>query len=270
MNIRKITEELGIRPSKKLGQNFLLHQNTSKMILDWANIPEKANVIEIGPGLGALTFELMEREHPVFLIEKDRKLFEFLREKITPNSKLVNEDVLDFSFEDVFPNESFHLISNAPYSISTPIIEKALEQKHRTQQMIFLFQEEVVDRICAVPGNKDYGRLSIWVQCQCDIERGPRISRENFFPKPDVESRLVRITPSVNPLVPKNHQEGFLHWVAKIFQHRRKTLRKNLKEMGFDSIQIEKAFSTSYTPMVRAEVIGIKDLFCIFQNLHKL
>lgn len=268
MNIKKITEELGIFPSKKMGQNFLLHENTAKKILDWAEIPKDSNVVEIGPGLGALTFQLIERGYKIYAIEKDRKIHQYLSTQFPQNAYLVQADVLDFSFENVFPNEIFFLISNAPYSISSPILEKALSLIDRISTMVFLFQEEVVDRIGAKPGNKDYGRLSIWVQCQCDVERGPRISKENFFPKPDVESRLVKISRSKKPLVPKKDQEKFLTWIAKIFRQRRKTLRKNLKDAGYDSTAIHHAFEKNGVLVTaRAEELSIPLLYALFAGL---
>lgn len=268
MNVKKIALELGIHPSKKMGQNFLLHDNTSKKILDWADIPAGANVVEIGPGLGALSFQLVDRGYPVYLIEKDRKLHAYLLEKLPKSVSLAQADVLDFSFDEVFKNETFFLISNAPYSISSPILEKALSMIDRISGMVFLFQEEVVDRIGAEAGSKDYGRLTIWVQCQCDVERGPRISKENFYPKPDVESRLVKLTPSQNPLVPKKEQEKFLQWVAKIFQQRRKTLRKNLKDNDFDPEVIQRAFEENkIIETARAEELSIESLYCLFKSL---
>ena len=268
MNIKSLTESLGVHPNKKLGQNFLVHENTAKKILDWAALPKDALVLEIGPGLGALTTQLVERGHQVFLIERDKKLAEFLRTQELQNTNLEHADVLEFDFETIFPKKIFYIISNAPYSISTPILEKALEIKSRVPHMVFLFQEEVINRICAEPGNKNYGRLAIWVQCQCDIERGPRISKENFFPKPDVESRLVKLTPSKNPLVPEPQQTQFLEWIAGVFKQRRKTLRKNLREMNFSIENIQSMFKKmELTEHARAEELRISKLFEIFSCL---
>lgn len=153
---------------------------------NWRNLPKGCNVVEIGPGLGALSHDLAEAGHKLCLIEIDNKIAKYISLQFATkeNVTVLHQDVLGGGFQYHFSwPEPFYIVSNAPYSISTPIIEKALEVKERVPQMVFLFQEEVIDRICSQAGDDDYGRLSIWVQSQCDIERGDRIARDNFFPK---------------------------------------------------------------------------------------
>lgn len=271
MNIKHIIDHLGIHPNKKLGQNFLVEENAAKKIIEWANLPKGCNVVEIGPGLGALSHHLADAGHPLILIEIDNKIAKYIALQMVTKEhvKVLHQDVLEVDFNTIFPGEPFYIVSNAPYSISTPIIEKALEVKERVPQMVFLFQEEVIERICAKGGEHDYGRLSIWVQSQCDIERGDRIAKDNFFPKPDVESRLVRITPSKNPLVPEENREKFLKFIGHTFRQRRKTLRNNLKSLGLPSEKVTEALiDQRLSDSVRAETLSMETLYKLFKKLN--
>lgn len=266
----EIIDRIGIYPNRKLGQNFLTEENAAKKIIAWADLPKRANVLEIGPGLGALSYDLADNGHKLCLIEVDNKIARYLASEFSNHKNVTvrHEDILEVDFSTIFPEEPFHIISNAPYSISTPIIEKALECKDRVPQMIFLFQEEVIDRICSKAGDKEYGRLSIWVQSQCDIERGDRIARDNFFPKPDVESRLVRITPSKTPMIPEEDREKFLKWIGHVFRQRRKTFRNNLRSLGTDGKKIKSTLTSfGISESVRAETLDMKTLYELFKNL---
>jgi 16S rRNA (adenine1518-N6/adenine1519-N6)-dimethyltransferase len=271
MNIKNLIDDLGIHPNKKLGQNFLIEENAAKKIIEWANLPKGCNVVEIGPGLGAISYDLAKAGHPLILIEIDNKIAQYMKREFANQSNVtvMHQDVLEVDFQTIFPGEPFHIISNAPYSISTPIIEKALEVKERVPQMVFLFQEEVINRICSKADDDEYGRLSIWVQSQCDIERGDRIAKDNFFPKPDVESRLVRITPSKNPLIPEEQREKFLKFIGHVFRQRRKTLRNNLKSLGIDGEKTNSILTAfGITETVRAETLEIDQLYKIYQSIY--
>jgi len=273
MNIRNLIDNLGIHPNKKLGQNFLIEVNAAQKIIDWSNMPKGSNVVEIGPGLGALSYKLADAGYKLCLIEIDNKIAQHMTKEFSgrDNVRVIHQDVLEVDFGAIFPNEDFYIISNAPYSISTPIIEKALEVKDRVKQMVFLFQEEVIERICAKGGDDDYGRLSVWVQSQCDIERGDRIAKDNFFPKPDVESRLVRITPSKSPLVPDSEREKFLRFIGHVFRQRRKTLRNNLKSLGLSAEKISTALASfGIQESVRAETLDPQLLYKIFLQINLL
>lgn len=267
-----IIDRIGIYPNRKLGQNFLTDEKAAKKIIEWANLPKKSNVVEIGPGLGALSYDLADAGHRLCLIEVDNKISKHLMSEFSnhKNVTVLHEDVLEIDFKEIFAGESFHVISNAPYSISTPIIEKVLEVRDRVIQMVFLFQEEVIDRICSEPGNREYGRLAIWVQSQCDIERGDCISKDSFFPKPDVESRLVRIIPSKNPLIPEEDREKFLKWIGHVFRQRRKTFRNNLRSLGIDGEKIKSTLTSfGISESVRAETLDMKTLYKLFEHLKQ-
>lgn len=261
-------ERLGLKASKKLGQNFLIHENTAKKIVAFANPKPLSTVIEIGPGLGAIT-QVMLENHTVIAIEKDVHLAAFLKEKFKTNKNfhLFCADALGYDFLSLAKSHPppFHVIANLPYNISTPLLHVFLEHKTLFSKLNFLLQAEVVDRICAVPNTKDYGRLSIGLQMVCETEAGPKIAPHQFFPKPDVDSRLVALTPREKPLIEPNLQEDFLNFVSKVFQQRRKTLKASLK-WG------QKPCPESLRPLLlkRPENASIEALFSLFNHFNML
>lgn len=228
-----LLRELAFHPSKAMGQNFLIHGASADKIVTWAGVKEGDQVVEIGPGLGALTDALARAGAHVTAIEKDRRLVQVLtnRHLNEPWLKLISGDALDMNWKDLtsmLPSKPA-LVANLPYSISTPLLEKLLEARDCFSKMCLLFQAEVVERLCSAPGSRAYGRLSIFAQVFCEMEMGPRISPGNFFPEPDVDSKLVRLKPRAEPLVPESDQPKFFQLVAVVFQHRRKTLRNAVR-----------------------------------------
>jgi 16S rRNA (adenine1518-N6/adenine1519-N6)-dimethyltransferase len=265
-SLANLLSEKGIHPSRKLGQNFLVHTESAEKIVRWANLPPGTRILEIGPGLGALTEALRKAGCSVTAIEKDGRLVEILRERWgeEPWLHLIHGDVLETDLEAIFreEREKISVVANLPYSISTPILERLLGLAKQLREMVLLFQEEVVDRLCANVGTKDYGRVTIWVRTLCEIERGPRIPKGSFHPAPDVESRLVRLVPLPEPRVPAKDLPGFQRFVALLFQHRRKSIRNGMKDSGFEVGTIDGALrTTGIDPGERAEKLGIEDLY---------
>lgn len=232
---KALVQSLKLRPKKSWGQNFLIHRNSAEKILRWANLPSEQTVLEVGPGLGALTEILLENGHHVIALEKDPKLFEYLQARWPqhPRLDLVQQDALKTNYKDLLSKQKDRrvwFISNLPYAISSPLLEKFLSVKNSIHQMVLLLQDEVVKRITALPGTKDYGRLTIWVQTLCQVEPGIRLKPGSFFPEPEVSSKLVRLSPRETPLVPEDELSIFLKLVAYLFQNRRKSIRKSLKK----------------------------------------
>ncbi|MFH1262533.1 MAG: 16S rRNA (adenine(1518)-N(6)/adenine(1519)-N(6))-dimethyltransferase RsmA [Pseudomonadota bacterium] len=258
--------EKQIRPSRKLGQNFLIHSSTAQKIVRWAGVENGDCVLEIGPGLGAMTEELLRAGCKVWAVEKDARLVEILKERFANELGLVviHADVLEYDVSKIITSPSssgIRVVSNLPYSISTPILEKLLDHLPLFRDFCLLFQSELVDRLGGTVGTKDYGRLSIWVQALCEVEKGPTISAGSFFPAPDVESRLVRLTPLKTPLVPVEEQEALRQITAKIFQHRRKSLRNSLLDSQFSKEQVAKALTEArIDPASRAETLSLEQL----------
>lgn len=269
-----LLREKGIRPSKKLGQNFLIHPESAEKIARWSGVEPHQFVLEIGPGLGALTEALHRAGADVVAVEKDPRLSEILSERFNqePRIQLICKDVLETDVQAILKSagKRARVVANLPYSVSTPILERLLDFLGEIDGMVLLLQEEVVDRLSAKVGTKEYGRLSIWVQALCAVERGPRIPKGSFHPAPDVESRLVRLTPLPSPRVPEKDLPSFLRVVALLFQHRRKSIRNGLKDAGFEIAKVDRALETSgIEPTARAETQTIEELYRLSLSLER-
>jgi 16S rRNA (adenine1518-N6/adenine1519-N6)-dimethyltransferase len=261
---KQTLREIGFRPKKALGQNFLVHSESADKIAAWAGAQEGDAVLEIGPGLGALTDALGRLGCSVVAIEQDRDLVAWLTKRWPDAAwlKLVHGDALKLDARPFKkPLTKLRVVANLPYSISTPILERLLAQMDCFSDMVLLLQEEVVDRITAKAGTHDYGRLTIWIQTLCETERGPRITRGSFHPEPDVESRLVRLTPRNEPLVPTAELPDFLKTVGFLFQHRRKTVRNALRDARQADWDPDRALAAAgIDPQRRPETLTIPEL----------
>ena len=265
---RKILESLGIHPKKQFGQNFLLNQPTIMRIIDFANIAPDSIIVEIGPGIGALTQELVKFPNQVVAIEKDPALFQFLKDhyKAFKNFSISLADAITFDFSNIGRDRSsLQVISNLPYSVSTPILENLLKQRNLIKSMSLMFQNELVERICAPSGSKTYGRISILCQLLCDVKKGPKISKNNFWPKPEIESRLVHFEQKNNVSLETSEIQTFLDFVKAIFSSRRKTLRNNLLDHQFDLSEIDEQLLK-----LRPEELSVNDLIKFYKAVfHK-
>lgn len=219
----------GLNPSRAMGQNFLINQTMMRKLLNRLDLPEDGHVMEIGPGLGHLTWLLMERGLNVTAIEKDRFFISTLNE-LAPAFRselhLIHDDVMDCDFGSIAEEHSIrHFIGNLPYNISVPILFKLAYCSYRFERINVMLQKEVGDRILAVPGTKAYGRLSIVLKYLFDVQKIQIISPEVFFPRPRVESVFLSFIPKSS--VDIEFAQTFLERIVKIgFLHRRKKLRK--------------------------------------------
>lgn len=220
---------------KRFGQNFLHDRNIIDRIVKSAGATENTALIEIGPGLGALTGPLFSLRPDMAAIEIDRDLAAQLREKF-PQLQLIEGDALKINIGDTlklinrnFPARSkATIVGNLPYNISTPLIFHLLESGNDIAAMYFMLQREVVDRMAAGPGNKEYGKLSVMVQYSCDVSPLFHISPHCFHPVPKVESTFVLLKPRPFQIQAVNRQH-FEKLVSFAFQQRRKTLRNAIK-----------------------------------------
>lgn len=219
------------QPRKRFGQHFLHDANILEKIVAVINPQLADNIVEIGPGKGALTFPLAEHLSQLTVVELDRDLISHLK---TQNKNLIvhNADALKFDFSALTSEpHSLRVAGNLPYNISTPLIFHLLKQSKKIKDMHFLLQKEVVDRLAADPGGKDYGRLSVMVQYVCKVENLFAVSPGSFSPPPKVDSAIVRLTPWAElPTKAKNHSQ-FSRIVQQAFSQRRKTLRRSLKTL---------------------------------------
>lgn len=216
-------------PRKRFGQNFLQSQHVIDGILRAINPQAEDNVLEIGPGLGALTAPLLRRLKQMTAVEIDRDLQKYWSELPLAQGKLnlVGEDALTVDYSQF--GTKLRVIGNLPYNISTPLLLRLLNFTPFIKDMHFMLQKEVVERMAAQPGIKDYGRLSVMLQYHCDVDYLFDVPPEAFDPQPKVDSAVVRLVPySVSPFDKVDVQQ-LERIVASSFAMRRKTLNNNLK-----------------------------------------
>ncbi|MFO7593284.1 MAG: 16S rRNA (adenine(1518)-N(6)/adenine(1519)-N(6))-dimethyltransferase RsmA [Pseudomonadota bacterium] len=230
------------RPRKRFGQNFLHDPGVIRGIVAAIHPRSGQRVVEIGPGLGALTEPLLAELGEMDVVELDRDLVPRLQQHFSDKGELRihNTDALKFDFCSLpdDKSEQLRVVGNLPYNISTPLIFHLLEQSHCIEDMHFMLQKEVVERLAASPGGGDYGRLSVMVQYHCRVEKLFSVPPGAFNPPPKVYSAIVRLTPYHELPHPANDEKVFARLVAQAFNQRRKTLRNNLKKM-LDSTIIE-------------------------------
>lgn len=265
-----------IRAKKRLGQHFLRDPAVVAQLIDLAEFQPEATVIEIGPGLGALTLPLAGSVRQVIGIEKDAELVEILRERLLlrgiRNVTLMNQDVLKADFEDLARSAGQYLqvIGNLPFNISSPFLEKLMENRSFIARAVLTFQAEVGRRLIASPGNKDYGAMTVLVQYHARISPLLEIPRSAFSPPPKVESMVLEIDFS-RPYPLRASDEGtFRKAVRGAFAHRRKTIFNSLRSAYPDwSLKnISNALEKSrIDPKSRAEVLGINSFIRLSDSL---
>ena len=249
-----------IRAKKKFGQNFLIDQHIIKQILDSINPNKSQSILEIGPGLGALTIPLLNKLKHINVVEIDKDMVKFLTKKI-PSSKITiyQEDILEV--EDQRFSEFNFIIGNLPYYISTPILLKLAKIKKNNAGLFFMLQKEVAERVSATPSTKMYGRLSSMLQYFFRVELLFDIPAEAFNPKPKVMSSFVKFTRKNSHELNASNDDNYEKVIKLAFQYKRKTLRNNFKgvldDSDFSSLDID--------PKMRAETLSV-DNFVNIEN----
>ena len=250
-------------PRKRFGQHFLHDQNVIEQIINAIHPEPDQFIVEIGPGQGALTLPLLKRAGNLHVIELDRDLAKLISDRCKNIGTLHMHctDALKFDFCKL-ADKHIRVIGNLPYNISTMLIFHLLDQLVCIKDMVFMLQEEVVDRINAEHGTRAYGRLSVMVQSQCQVQKLFRVESGAFSPPPKVESAIVRLIPHATPVAKINNNVAFTIIVRESFNHRRKTLRNALKN-HLDAKHIE---SVGIDPGLRPEQLTI----CQFASLANL
>ena len=245
------------RSRKRFGQHFLRDRGVLARIVAALAPQARDHVVEIGPGTGALTRELLAHLAHLDAMELDRDLLtrleaEFPRDRLT----LHNADALKFDFCKIAPgNNKLRLIGNLPYNISTPLLFHLLDQSGCIQDMLFMLQKEVVQRLGAAPGGKEYGRLSVMIQYRCAVEKLFDVAPGAFTPPPKVDSAVVRLVPHAAPPVAVDDPERFAQLVRAAFASRRKTLRNTLKGL----LRAEDMIALGIEPIRRAETLSLAE-----------
>jgi len=221
--IRSLLQTLSVRPSKVLGQNFLIDANIRDIILDAAELNEEDRVLEVGPGLGVMTEKMLERVKQVTAVEKDIKLFEYLDISLgnRKNFELINHDATQLALHELNCNK---VVSNLPYSVGSRIIMDLVKQTPRPELMITTVQMDVAHRLIGQPGNKDYGLLSIIPQIFYDVTKLRNITASCFYPAPTVRSSIVVFKRLEKPRIDIKNWDAFERMLKKAFGQRRKQL----------------------------------------------
>ncbi len=223
--------EIRVSPAKTLGQNFLHDQNLARWIVDQAQITSDDYVVEIGPGLGALTRFILEKGAHVLAIEKDARLAGFLRTHF-PNQRLeiLDSDALKFDPRSLFAHRTVKLLGNLPYNVSSALLLRFLEQPNPISLLLLMLQKEVAERLSASPSTHDYGALTLRVQLHHHVKYLRTVPATVFLPRPEVDSAVVRISPR-DPLELPQHDDQLLRRLVRAgFSQRRKQLRKLIRE----------------------------------------
>jgi len=229
--IKQVLTEREWKLTKSLGQNFLHDQNQLRRIVAAAELGPADKVLEIGPGLGPLTELLAASAGEVLAIEKDGRLFDFLREKCSgaPHVKLLHDDALRY-VERNREWADWKLVANLPYSVASPILVELAESEHPPERMVATLQLEVARRIEAGPGGKQYGILGLLLRLRYEVRGSFKIPASCFFPAPDVDSACIVLARRSGPLLPPALQRVFTKIVKRGFSQRRKMMLKLLKQ----------------------------------------
>lgn len=273
----------GHQARKRFGQNFLSEPYYIQRIVD--SIAPSANdtMVEIGPGLGAITELLIDKVNTLDVVELDRDLLPKIEQKFghNPHFSIHHSDALKFDFSQLATerlthqenkqkesngNSGIRIVGNLPYNISTPLLFHLLNSKQKIEDMFFMLQKEVVERICAKPACKDYGRLSVMCQFHCDVEMLFIVPPGAFRPAPKVDSAIVRLKPKQAAARTTSVETATLNTlVTTAFNQRRKTLRNNLKKLiPSDVIQ-----SLSIDPSVRPEILSLDEYIKLAEWLEQ-
>ena len=260
---REILERIGVRPSRKLGQNFLIDPNIVRKSLALAEIQPREVVVEIGPGLGILTQALLEKGTEVFAIERDPRLFEFLSRSIgslfPERLHLMRGDAMKAPLAglEAHPDsrlpDTFKIVSNLPYAIATPWLERVLSGP-LPKQLVLMLQKEAADRFTAESGTKTFAAITIFLQAAYNSEIGHRVSAECFFPKPAVDSVILNLRKRHEPCQFEKSIRGL---IRRLFTQRRKQVANLLRNQPDGQVWLRNFEGLGIPPTSRPEQIPI-------------
>ena len=268
--------EYGFRAKKGLGQHFLKDKEVVREIISKAGFDRSDQVLEIGPGLGALTLSLSRRVHRVIAVEKDLRLTEMLKKRLsvekTDNVCLINEDILRLNFNCIpfLPEKALKVIGNLPYNISSPILEKLMENRDMVSRAVLMFQSELAERLIADPGTKAFGAMTVLIQYDSHVTPLLHVPKEAFHPRPKVDSMVLEM--DFRRPYPQRTKDvdKFRRIVKGAFAHRRKTLLNSLNNtlVSHSREEIRAALERcGIAPERRAETLTIEDFLRLTSSL---
>lgn len=263
--IREIFKRYDFAPLKRLGENYLIDSNIKDKIIAAAGVSANDTVLEIGPGLGALTSDLAGAADSVIAVEKDGKAVEILSEiagSEFPNLKIINGDILEFDLKCV-AEKKVTVVGNLPYYITTPVIEYLFANKCFVKSAVIMVQKEVALRLLAKPGTRDYGSLSCFVQYHSRPEYIYTVKRTCFYPAPKVDSAILRLEILDSPSVDVESEELFFRVVRGSFNQRRKSIINSLSREAVLDVSKEKLTAilkrAGIDPAARPETLSLVD-----------
>ena len=256
-----------LKPIKALGQNFLRDENILHKIVESLDLQEGDIVVEIGPGQGALTRHLCEKPVKCIGIEVDERAVKLLQERFGEKLELIHRDVLEVNLDELAQHRGrkISVIGNIPYYLTSEILFWLFDARTAVVDATLMMQFEVARRLVAPPKNKEYGILSIFTQFYTDCEMLFKVSRNCFFPKPEVDSAVVRLT--FKKQLPDSDEMLFRSIVRSTFGQRRKTLRNGLKSMGFDDAVL-RGIQFDFTR--RPEELGVEEFLLLTTMIGNL
>ncbi|KGM95102.1 16S rRNA methyltransferase [Clostridium novyi A str. 4552] len=272
---KDVVQKYNFKFTKSLGQNFLTDQNVLDDIVNGSNVCEEDFVIEIGPGVGTLTKELLKKAKRVCAIELDSDLIPILTEELKdfPNFELIHKDALKVDFNELIGDEkSVKVVANLPYYVTTPIIARLLKEGYKFKLLTIMIQKEVAERIASEPNCKEYGALSILVQYYCDTEILRKVPPTCFIPQPKVDSIIIKLDRLDEPRVKVKDKELFFKIVRQSFNMRRKTLRNAIKSLGEVSGEnIDRVFNDAgIDPRRRGETLSLQEFGDLADSVYNI
>jgi 16S rRNA (adenine1518-N6/adenine1519-N6)-dimethyltransferase len=268
-----------LRASKGLGQNFLKHPTAALHIVTDADIGAKDTVLEIGAGLGQLTFPIAQSAGQVIAVEKDRRLVPLLNSELLLRNfthvRIVEKDILSVSLEHIVETAPHPMIvmGNLPYNISSQVVVKLIKERRLVRRAVLMFQKELAERLCAGPGSRTYGRLSVLLQYCAEVKMTRFIGADQFFPKPKVDSAVLRIDfrEAVDP--PADDENMLERVVQAAFGRRRKTMRNALAG-ALLSLDTQKAAEVledvEIDPRRRAETLSVGEFVALANRISAI
>jgi 16S rRNA (adenine1518-N6/adenine1519-N6)-dimethyltransferase len=273
---RAALRESDLKPKKRLGQNFLVHEAVLDAIMRLVEPAPEDEILEIGPGLGSLTRRLVESgARRVFAVEVDAKLIAKLRASdLTAHAslELIHGDILELPLESILPERKIKLVANLPYSISTPVLFRLFELRERFSFFVLMVQREVAERMASAPGTKAYGALSVWCQIYGRIVAKVPVAPEAFYPRPKVRSMVLKIELRQEPLIGADEIPVMRALVRAAFGQRRKTLLNNITGwLRRPREEIDRLLrEQSIDPMRRGETLAVEEFIRLARAIQAL
>ena len=266
-----LVKKYNFKFSKSLGQNFLIDDSVLTDIVEGAEVNKDDLIIEIGPGVGSLTAQLIGKAKKVVSIELDNDLIPILQEELGQyeNFTLIHKDALKVDFNEIIGDEkSVKLVANLPYYVTTPIIVKLLKDNYNFKSLTIMIQKEVAERINAEPNCKEYGALSLLVQYYCDTKIVRKVSPGSFIPRPKVDSIVIRLDRLSEKRVEVKDEKLMFEIIRNAFNMRRKTMWNAVKFLGMKKEDIERAFELSGIDQKRrGETLSLHEFAILSDNI---